>query len=276
MLHDKDHAILGHTSMKAGVFGYKETPIKQITFKELRTFKQCYTDNPNDKYYTVRKQLPQYWFLSERGTLVSCASGKVRYVQPTTRPDNNREYYKINYRRQNISVDALYNLVFGGRSSAAAEALLNEHGLDAMKRSGRRALVECHHIKNAVYNETQFLTANEHDIITHSTTPEAEIDKIRRSIIKVNKTIDRGLIVIGGRDGAGYITDTVTEGLQPRAIAITEATRAVFHKCGTIEVAADAPLPEKDYNNILLMMGDIKKPAEIVYKNIACVLYPTK
>lgn len=275
MLKNKDHAILGHTSMKAGVFGYKETPIKQITFKELRSFKQCYTDNPNDKYYTVRKQLPQYWFLSERGTLISCIKG-VRYVPPQTRTKDNREYYKINYRDQNISVDALYNLVFGGRSSAAAEALLNEHGLEAMKWSGRRALVECHHIKKAVYNETQFLTANEHDIITHSIAPEAEIDKIRRSIIKVNKTIDRGLIVIGGRKGAGYITETVSGVLQPKAAAITEAARAVFHKCGNIEVAADAPLPETDYNNILLMMGDIKEPTEIVYKNISCVVYPTK
>jgi hypothetical protein len=118
----------------------------EATEEELKTFIQCYVEETAKvKYAKARAGLPEYWFISPKGTLLSNKeknqNGEPALSDPNPEGIPRRIKYKISstgkYAKLNgtkLDAGAVVNLCFGGKSTEKAEKLLNEQGLFALKK----------------------------------------------------------------------------------------------------------------------------------------------
>lgn len=168
-----------------------------ITEEELLSFRQCYTTDQKQKFYAARKELPKYWFVSPRGTLISCYDATPHLVVPTISGGgtNRREQYEMPKGRV-IDPAVLVALTFGGKATEQAEALIQKRGLKAFShKQPRQNYVELHHIDgyrhgaeddeirelrayNADIHRTMLAVAVEHDMITYMPSPEETVKDI--------------------------------------------------------------------------------------------------
>lgn len=213
----------------------------EITKEELLSFKQCYTVDKNEKFYKARQDLPKYWFVSDCGTLISFRSDIPCLIIPSksgkkieAKSNNRREQYEISSRksinRLKLDPAVLVALVFGGDASDQAYKLLTRQGLKALKhKRGSRSAVELHHKEgyahgetdqkveekrayNADIRRTQFLTREEHDLLTYMPAVDAPREKRIESMIKARNTLPNTHIsfVVPYAQKGGTIADKAT------------------------------------------------------------------
>lgn len=171
---------------------------KSFIPEENETFVQCWADTPK------RKDLPKYWFLSEKENLITISKGKLNLVQKNYKDDGKKYYYKTSkkdkngkYIIKNIAGHNLQWLVFGARTFGDADRLLNEKGLYAFGTSANT--LNGHHIdgngaNNAISNG-EILTSRFHQLLTHVPKIDTDIgvlfkwyDKVIDSAEKENIT----------------------------------------------------------------------------------------
>ena len=212
----------------------KQITIQSLTRSELQNFRQCYTTDKTTKYYKARHQLPKYWFLSDKGTLLTVANGKVELYTAyiTKKTLKAREQYKIS--KYSIGVDpaVLVGFVFGCDCTSKAEKLINCNGLRALQVG----IVDLHHkkgyahaknadklkeelkknrIKNCKLKDILFCTHKEHDMLTYmpntnSITAEAEYKQSQR-IINTYPDIKVPIVIVQDNNQGGYITENVED-----------------------------------------------------------------
>lgn len=197
-----------------------------ITEEELLSFRQCYTTDRKQKFYAARKELPKYWFISPRGTLISCYGATPHLVIPAIPGEDSkrREQYEMPKDRL-IDPATLVALTFGGKATAQAEALIKTRGLKAFShKQPRQKYVELHHIEgyrygstnqeikelrayNADIQRTILMTAIEHDMITHMPSPEEKFKNVK-GMIKASQIFPHDritMILQGEKRGTGEI-----------------------------------------------------------------------
>lgn len=212
----------------------QQITIQSLTRSELQNFRQCYTTDKTTKYYKARHQLPKYWFLSDKGTLLTVANGKVELYTAyiTKKTLKAREQYKIS--KYSIGVDpaVLVGFVFGCDCTSKAEKLINCNGLRALQVG----IVDLHHkkgyahaknadklkeelkenrIKNCKLKDILFCTHKEHDMLTYmpntnSITAEAEYKQLQR-IINTYPDIKVPIVIVQDNNQGGYITENVED-----------------------------------------------------------------
>lgn len=214
-----------------------------ITTKtELESFSQCYTKNESQKYFKARNQLPQYWFISDKGTLVTASRNGISFVKPSIRGSLNvnkkglthrREVYELSCSKKGkkgkfdgltLEVGTLVSLVFGGTASQEAEELLNKYGLKVFAEQ----MVTLHHIEGYKYgltkeeiesyrsyncdiSRTQFVTFWEHKVLTFTPSPDAPIEKfIERAKKNSGLADDHISVILSYGNHNGIILDNPT------------------------------------------------------------------
>lgn len=212
----------------------KQIIIQSLTRSELQKFTQCYTTDKTTKYYRARHQLPKYWFLSDKGTLLTVANGKVELYTAyiTKKTLTAREQYKIS--KYSIGVDpaVLVGFVFGCDCTSKAEKLINCNGLQALQVG----VVDLHHkkgythaknvenlkeelkknrAKNCTLKDIMFCTHKEHETLTYmpntnDITAEAEYKQLQR-IINTFSDVKAPIAIIQDNNCGGYITENIVD-----------------------------------------------------------------
>lgn len=140
----------------------------QLVIADNEKWSPCYKQG--DK---KREQLPKYWFISDKGNLVSCQSGKAMLLKKDN--DNGRYSYHFhitiddNTVTKNIECHNLVWLVFGGLSYGKAEELLEEQGIFAFGRKNSEEIkLNGHHVGDKEDNSpdnVELVTTPAHIII---------------------------------------------------------------------------------------------------------------
>ena len=108
--------------------------------------RQCFSTRS-----TARAMLPPYWFLTNKGTLISCYGKHLRWMKLDPKDNSGRTYYHVPTGRfsdrpvVNLSIDTLRNLVFGGRRFGRANSLLEKYGILAFNRWYGKDTLNGHH-----------------------------------------------------------------------------------------------------------------------------------
>ena len=226
------------------------TTIKyEATEEELKSFTQCYVSEKEKsiKYAKARDGLPEFWFISKNGALLTLAKrneySEPAYVEPSLSGyvANRREQHNLTktdskYKKLGrLSLDpaAIVCLVFEGKSTQKAQSLLNEHGLFAIKNK----MVELHHIdgykhgnddaetrRNRAYNcdlsRIQFEEYNEHNFITNMPVIDASEEKNLEYAKKLDDMdITNSTMFLSNNKKAGVIEENIV--LRPDGKLIT-------------------------------------------------------
>lgn len=187
-------------------------------------FKQLYTNDPNDLYYNVRKSFSEKIFVSKQGTVLSLHNREIRALRSLmTGHDNDREKVTVNLRQFDIGI--LVGLTFGCNASPKALQLMQEHGLEALKRKSEDGkykdpdeCVELNHINNYISNPNrdkeirakncelsniQFMTKKENSNLEHLKPSDSIYDKIK--LFERMENVKVPTAYIGNMKGAGHI-----------------------------------------------------------------------
>lgn len=187
-------------------------------------FKQLYTNDPNELYYNVRKSFSEKIFVSKQGTVLSLHNREIRALRSIiTGHDKDREKVTVNLRPFDIGI--LVGLTFGCKASPKALQLMQEHGLEALKRKSEDGkykdpdeCVELNHINNYISNQNrdkeirakncelsniQFMTRKENSNLEHLKPSDSIYDKIKQYERMENEKVP--IAYIGNMKGAGHI-----------------------------------------------------------------------
>lgn len=158
-----------------------------LLIEEDEVFKQCYS---KEKSNLAINQLPKYWFISNKGRLLSLYNGDIKIIKPES---GKRPSYKIKANKsnklkhdKNISCYSLVGLVFNCSCTPKAQRLIEKKGLEILG-CGK---VECHHIRgydnqqSLAYNcdpqYLQFIEADVHDLLSTNINNKKESEFIER------------------------------------------------------------------------------------------------
>ena len=103
--------------------------------------RQVYPFSEQHKYYNILIDLPEFYYVTDAGLVVSTYGDIPRIIVPKLK--KNREYYECSVKRNGKTISltmqlaTLVNLVFEGRSTKNAQLLLNEFGIDAIRSLNR-------------------------------------------------------------------------------------------------------------------------------------------
>lgn len=160
-------------------------PIMDNTTKETfdaaegEIFKQCYADTPE------RRTFPVYWFVSNRGNLISVRDDKLVLIHKNKRPTSGKYSYKYVISEdtdesvlKNIELHNLVGLVFGSDSYGMAAQKIKDDGVYAFGvRSKEGTNIQGHHRDgNDTNNDPsniEFMTDRVHTLFDSVPKPEA-------------------------------------------------------------------------------------------------------
>lgn len=167
----KDYKKIFDKEMNSGKKIYTQDKSEELIIEDNEKWKQCY--KPGDR---VREQLPQYWFISDRGNLISVVREKAYWLKKEDFNNSGRYSYHCNIYiddetsvKKNIELHNLVRIVFGGLSYGVADELLQEQGLFAFGvKNSEEIKLNGHHIGDKADNtpgNIELLSTNAHKII---------------------------------------------------------------------------------------------------------------
>lgn len=138
-------------------------------------FRQCWADT------VQRCKFPPFWFVSNKGNLLSVKKDKIRWLNKNRRENSNKISYKFMVDRKddegtqirNVEEHNLVGIVFESESFGKATQLLEEKGIDSIGvNSSSETHVQGHHISqddtdNRPTN-VKFVTDTVHTLITNA------------------------------------------------------------------------------------------------------------
>lgn len=134
-------------------------------------FRQCYvpvTEKNSISFYKVRHALPRYWYISDKGTMITTYRGKVElYIgQPTS---DGRLQARFTYNGEYaLQREAIVAIVFEEKIRIDSEVrkLIIDNGIKAFRKKGNtdKQRVELHHV-NGHLKPPQELIQNEEEIL---------------------------------------------------------------------------------------------------------------
>lgn len=163
---------------------------EKLIIDENEEWVQCY--NADDE---IRKNFPRYWFLSDRGHLLSVGYSQngIKLVKAVPN-DKNSEYrvYIYTYedengkiRQKKIKAHHLVKIIFGGLAYGNAEKKLKEDGLQGF--GIQEDSLNCHHINNNRSDNRaenlELLTKKVHSVM-NATPSQKKADKKNFSYMK--------------------------------------------------------------------------------------------
>lgn len=147
-------------------------------------FKQCYADTPTRKYF------PKYWFVSDKGNVISFYHDKPVWIKKNQR-ESGSCCYKFMAEKEdgsiglkNIEVHDLVALVFDSYVYGQAKNLLEADGIYAFGVHSKESnAVQGHHI-NSDHEDNkpkniQLVTSDVHKLLHSAPTDEADDEKVR-------------------------------------------------------------------------------------------------
>lgn len=151
-------------------------------------FKQCYSKKDKN-----RKVLAEYYFLSNKGHLVSVYNKKLTYIKPEREERNGRGSYNLTvynkdtdrYERKRISSTDLMAAVFRDsiKTYGKAGKIYEKKGLFAFGRNGSEGTIQAHHIDcdktNDVPENIELVTTDKIHKIIHKTNKDNPNDILR-------------------------------------------------------------------------------------------------
>ena len=147
------------TSVVGGMWIYTQDEDKEkreyIIINLFDTWKQCYPLERGAKKlysYKARKKLPPYWFVNDKGDLISVRGSRPILLKKDHQVNNPKGYGYHYDRNRNIEAHNLVGLVFGAKTYGNAEKLIKKHGLDAF--GNRPGQVNGHHQDGNKENNT--------------------------------------------------------------------------------------------------------------------------
>lgn len=149
---------------------YNENTGEVFEAEDGEEFLQCWADT------TTRRKFPLYWFVSDRGNLLSVKKDRIRWLNKNKRSNSEKISYKFmeklenGTKNRNIEAHNLVGLVWGAEPFGLAAELLEEKGLDAFGVNNKeKPMVQGDHVNG---NETdnspgniQFVTDDIHVLI---------------------------------------------------------------------------------------------------------------
>ncbi len=117
---------------------------KEFPLSIIKDLVPVYPFDENNKYHNVLQELGTMYYVGKQGLLISMKNETPRLISPCIK--NSREYYSFSIKRngKNIKVSlqiaALINLVYGGRATKNAQMLLNDFGVDAIRKLSEKEL----------------------------------------------------------------------------------------------------------------------------------------
>lgn len=160
---------------------WSEDKREHISITEDEEWRQCY-----DKTNKARKYFPPYWFVSDKGNLISVESGKALLLIPDTKGGKGYKSYHFvikkgkSMRMKNIMIHNLVALVFSERSIiwGKAKQLLEKDGIFAF--GIEESKVNGHHTKGRDNNcpeDIELISTKAHKLIRkHPKDFESEVE----------------------------------------------------------------------------------------------------
>lgn len=165
----RDYKRLFDKEMNSGKRIYTQDGSEELIIEDNEKWRQCY--KPGDR---VREQLPQYWFCSDKGNLISVVKGKAYWLKKDEW--NGRYSYHFNVYlddetsvKKNIELHNLVRIVFGGLSYGLADDMLQEQGIFAFGiKKSKEVKLNGHHMGDKEDNSpenVELVTTNAHKVI---------------------------------------------------------------------------------------------------------------
>lgn len=163
----KDYLEIFEMEINSKEYVYTQDKTEKVRIADF-TWKPCYK-----KEHYIRKIFPKYWFISNKGHVISVYKGKAYLLKKDL--DNGRYSYHFRiydddgrYVIKNIELHNLLLLVHDGYFFGKAKEILKERGLYAFGvREKNKVNLQGHHIKGKDndINNTEGLTTNVHETI---------------------------------------------------------------------------------------------------------------
>lgn len=121
-----------------------EVVSKYVSEEEMRSFKPLYTSDKADKYYSVKKDMRENYYISALGTMVYLEKDNILLKKPDI--VTGREYYKLRVTVKDVSYQisfqpsALVNLAFGGKSTHNATVLMENYGMIVFRQLTKKEI----------------------------------------------------------------------------------------------------------------------------------------
>lgn len=169
--------------LNSGVPIINETTSEQFALEDGEVFKQCWADT------TERKTFPKYWFISNKGNLLSVYREKILWLHKNPRVEDGEGCYKYFIKTgkhekviKNIEIHNLVGLVFDSESFGLAEQKLKKEGVYAFGVNNKEVEnVQGHHLDGNHENNNptniKFLTDKVHILLDSIPSPEANGDE---------------------------------------------------------------------------------------------------
>lgn len=149
---------------------YSKDRKEKVYVKTLKSWKQCYSAESK-----ARKELPQYWFVDDKGDVISVARKKPILLKRDYKTDFENRYknanrYNYHYDgHKNITASTLVALCFGSEIYGKAKDLLKKKGLEAFGNNADQDNVQVHHHDKQGDNNNpdnlELLTSRVHKVI---------------------------------------------------------------------------------------------------------------
>lgn len=209
---------------------------------EGEEFRQCYVANSHKNkgltFLKARNELPKYWFVSNRGTILTVKNNEITvYLGQFS-----GRRLQVRCDNQTYSREVIVGLVFADQMlyiSPRVRKKIEEEGLQAFKSKRKGQKVEAHHINlyvqsdnilgslqnlkiNACPQNIMFLLEHEHKLLTIYSGSGDELEKIKKAS---EKPIDcPRLIMQGDEPRSGQVRDITIDKLmrfeEPRSFII--------------------------------------------------------
>ena len=159
-------------------------------------FRQCWADT------ITRRNFPRFWFVSEKGNLLSVKKDRIQWLNKNKRDNSNKISYKFmvetpdGTRVRNVEEHNLVGLVWGSEAFGTAAELLESQGLDAFGiNSKEEDHVQGHHISHDDTDNTpgniKFLTDKVHTILEKAPRYDAPEEKHLDYMVDLGKVMDK-------------------------------------------------------------------------------------
>lgn len=163
---------------------------EELVITDGERWKQCYK-----KGNKAREQFPKYWFVSDKGNLISVASGKAYLLKKDYSDNSGRYSYHFNVQvgetsiTKNVEGHNLVRLVFGGLSYGKADELLDKDGIFAYGVNNKeKDTLQGHHIGDKSDNSPEnieLLSSNAHKILHKA--PKVNTDSNIKYLVELGK-----------------------------------------------------------------------------------------
>lgn len=192
----KDYKEIFDREMNSGRKIYTQDKTEELIIEDNEKWKQCY--KPEDK---IREQLPPFWFISDRGNLISVAKGKAYWLKKEDFNNSGRYSYHCNICidsetsvNKNIELHNLVRIVFGGLSYGKADELLQQQGIFAFGvKNSQQIKLNGHHIGDKADNSPdniELITTEAHKIID-KTPKKTDPETIHKFLAELGKMAEQ-------------------------------------------------------------------------------------